>query len=115
MSAGQNIEVSGYAYSGGGSRIIRVDVTADGGNQWHDAKIVYQDSAREPRHYGWTLWTATVPVKPGLREVEVWSKAVDSSCNSQPEDFKNIWNLRGLASNAYSRVKYRLDWSKAKA
>jgi sulfite oxidase len=50
---------------------------------------------------------------------EVWSKAVDSSYNVQvmdcstrsspsplqPESFKNIWNLRGVLSNAYCRVK----------
>ena len=35
---------------------------------------------------------------------QVWSKAVDSEFNVQPESFKNIWNLRGLISNAYSRL-----------
>ena len=35
---------------------------------------------------------------------QVWSKAVDSEFNVQPESFENIWNLRGLISNAYSRA-----------
>ena len=39
----------------------------------------------------------------------MWSKAVDSEFNVQPECFKNIWNLRGLISNAYSRVTVS-DW-----
>lgn len=37
-------------------------------------------------------------------KVEIWAKAVDSSYNVQPEEFKNIWNLRGVLSNAYHRV-----------
>ena len=38
---------------------------------------------------------------------EVWSKAVDSSHNSQPETFENIWNLRGVLSNAYCRYRVK--------
>ncbi len=31
--------VKGYAWSGGGQGIIRVDVSADGGKTWHDAQL----------------------------------------------------------------------------
>ncbi len=64
-------EVRGYAWSGGGNRIIRVDVTADGGRTWRAAEIIEQDAAREPRHYGWTLWKAEVEVPKGEKEMEV--------------------------------------------
>jgi hypothetical protein len=47
-------------------------------------------------------------VEKGQKELEVWSKAVDSSNNVQPEGFQNIWNLRGLASNAYYKAKYHI-------
>ena len=57
---------------------------------------------RHPRHYGWTLWEGRVA--PGE---EVWSKAVDSSHNSQPETFENIWNLRGTLSHAYCRYRVK--------
>jgi hypothetical protein len=46
----------GYAWSGGGRRIIRVDLTADGGKTWTSADSLVQDTARHPRHWGWTLW-----------------------------------------------------------
>ena len=49
-------------------------------------------------------------ILPVQEELEVWSKAVDSSNNVQPESFANIWNLRGLSSNAYYRAKYKLEW-----
>jgi hypothetical protein len=31
--------VKGYAWSGGGQGIIRVDVSADGGKTWHTAEL----------------------------------------------------------------------------
>ncbi|KAI5741315.1 hypothetical protein M8J76_012407 [Diaphorina citri] len=92
----QQMEVQGYAWSGGGKAIVRVDVTIDQGRTWHVANFTGQDSqAPLTRHWGWTLWRATIPVDPKTKEVEIWSKAVDSSYNTQPESFANIWNLRG--------------------
>ena len=70
-----------------------------------------QDAVQEPRHYGWTIWSANVTVPEGVNEMEIWSKAVDSSYNVQPESFENIWNLRGLLSNAYFRLKIKIDHS----
>ena len=58
----------------------------------------------EPKHFGWSLWSASIPVEKDAKSVEVWCKAVDSNYNSQPESFKNIWNLRGINNNAYHRV-----------
>lgn len=30
-----------YAWSGGGNKIVRVDLTADGGKSWHVAKLIH--------------------------------------------------------------------------
>ncbi len=104
---GGKVHLKGYAWAGGGNRIIRVDLTADKGETWHEAVLEKQEKDDvEPEHFGWTLWKAEIPLKKGQKgQVEIWSKAVDSNYNSQPESFKNIWNLRGLNSNAYHRVK----------
>lgn len=101
--------ISGYAWSGGGNKIIRVDLTLDGGETWHVADLVQrEEKAKEGRHWGWTIWKAEIPVDSATEEIEIWAKAVDSSYNVQPESFKNIWNLRGLLCNAYHRVKVQL-------
>jgi sulfite oxidase len=99
--------VFGYALSGGGCRITRVEVTADGGRSWTEAELKQED-VMEPRHYGWTLWRAVVEVPKGANEVEVWSRAVDSSGNVQPETMESVWNLRGFLPNAYCRRKYKV-------
>lgn len=109
VQAGKMLQVSGYAWSGGGRRIIRVDLTADGGKSWTSADTLVQDTtARHPRHWGWTLWKGQVQVPEGASECEVWSKAVDSSYNVQPERVENIWNLRGVLTNSYFKIKLRV-------
>ncbi|XP_053681215.1 sulfite oxidase, mitochondrial [Anopheles nili] len=105
------VTVKGYAWSGGGSAIVRVDVSADGGKTWTVAKLDETEKGTGPgRHWSWSLWSADVPVKPGQKgAVEILSKAVDSNYNTQPESFTNIWNLRGVVGNAYSRVKVTIN------
>nr|XP_019529350.2 probable sulfite oxidase, mitochondrial [Aedes albopictus] len=99
------ITVKGYAWSGGGQEVIRVDLTADGGNTWIVADLdQVEKGTGRGRHWSWSLWTAKIPAKPG-QKLEIWSRAVDDNYNSQPETFKNIWNLRGVVGNAYSRIK----------
>ncbi|XP_040162077.1 sulfite oxidase, mitochondrial isoform X1 [Anopheles arabiensis] len=102
------VTVRGYAWSGGGSEIVRVDLTADGGKTWTVATLDESEKGTGPgRHWSWSLWTAKIPVPKGQRgaSLEIVSKAVDSNYNTQPESFANIWNLRGVVGNAYSRVK----------
>lgn len=38
-----NMEVKGYAFSGGGNKVIRVDVTWDRGRTWHTADLTQMD------------------------------------------------------------------------
>jgi sulfite oxidase len=35
----KEIDVKGYAWSGGGRGIVRVDVSSDGGATWHTAEL----------------------------------------------------------------------------
>ncbi|XP_076258042.1 sulfite oxidase [Rhynchophorus ferrugineus] len=102
------LKVKGYAWSGGGQRIVRVDVTIDGGKTWHVANFDAQDSAVPPKHWAWTLWSLKIPINEKIKdgeELEIWVKAIDSCYNTQPESFENIWNLRGVLNNAYHRIK----------
>uniref|UniRef100_A0A182NC90 sulfite oxidase n=1 Tax=Anopheles dirus TaxID=7168 RepID=A0A182NC90_9DIPT len=101
------VTVKGYAWSGGGSEIVRVDLSADGEKTWIVAKLDETEQGTGPgRHWSWSLWSAQIPVPSGQKgSIEIVAKAVDSNYNTQPESFANIWNLRGVVGNAYSRVK----------
>lgn len=81
--------------------ISRVEVTADG-QSWHQARIIYQEGK-----WSWTLWEVEVSLTPNHDEnVEICSRAVDNRGNVQPRD--GVWNLRGVAWNAWGRRKVTL-------
>ncbi|CAH2102004.1 unnamed protein product [Euphydryas editha] len=103
-----HIEVKGYAYSGGGAKVLRVDVSADGGRSWREARL-RTDAAPPARHYAWALWAVEVPAR-GDRQMEIWVKATDSNFNTQPEKFEDIWNIRGILGNAYHKIKINLKY-----
>jgi len=101
------VTVRGYAMSGGGRGIQRVDVTTDGGRTWHAADLHTDDPQPYGRQWAWTVWEASVPLpattKTGER-VEIAAKATDTSHNTQPETDVGIWNIRGLLENRWHRV-----------
>ncbi|XP_029450619.1 sulfite oxidase-like [Rhinatrema bivittatum] len=101
------ITVRGYAWSGGGREVVRVDVSLDGGNTWHVAQLAGEKQA-PGRAWAWKLWTLTAPPPTGRTELEIICKAVDSSYNVQPNTVAPIWNLRGVLSNAWHRVCVRV-------
>eukprot|EP00898_Chlorokybus_atmophyticus_P009131 jgi/Chlat1/9219/Chrsp98S09289 len=96
--------VRGYAYSGGGKGVIRVDVSGDGGKTWHTADLI---KPKQPpgRVWAWTQWKVDIPLpKDASGKLELCCKAVDESYNTQPESIAPIWNLRGVINNAWHRV-----------
>jgi len=104
------VEISGYAWSGGGRSIARVDITTDGGSTWSTATLGKGHEQRVGRAWGWTLWTATVQVPKGTNvgdKFQVACKAVDSSYNQQPEKVDTVWNLRGILNNSWHTVNIK--------
>ena len=99
-----SLTVKGWAFSGGGRGIQRVDVSLDGGCSWTPAGTLERvpgdgDGFEDGPSWCWTLWTAEDVKVPedfkGTGELEILARAVDSACNVQPERPGPIWNLRG--------------------
>ncbi|KAI8815733.1 uncharacterized protein EV422DRAFT_510392 [Fimicolochytrium jonesii] len=102
------LPVKGYALSGGGRDILRVDVSSDGGRTWTTATLHPADQhAPQGRQWAWAKWEAEVPVSG--TEVEIVCKAVDEAYNSQPEGWAGIWNARGVLSTAWHRVRVSVE------
>ncbi|XP_041373957.1 sulfite oxidase-like [Gigantopelta aegis] len=107
----EEINLRGYAWSGGGRGIIRVDVSVDGGKTWHEADL---QPTNQPiyRTWAWTLWDVTIPLpETHGKRLDIVCKAVDISYNVQPDNVEGIWNLRGVLSNAWHRVSVNLHRS----
>ncbi|KAG9451109.1 hypothetical protein H6P81_011074 [Aristolochia fimbriata] len=94
----------GYAYSGGGKKVTRVEVTMDGGESWHVCKV---DHPEKPSKYGkywcWCFWSLEVEVLDLLGAKEIAVRAWDETLNTQPE--KLNWNVMGMMNNCWFRVK----------
>lgn len=106
----EEVTVRGYAYSGGGHDIVRVEVSSDGGKTWLPANL-HKLPHQKPGHtWAWSLFEATLPIpQDGGDSLQLVCKAVDSAYNTQPDSKEAIWNLRGLLNNAWHRVNVKLE------
>lgn len=92
------LKVSGYAFSGGGREIARVEVSVDGGTHWTQAELY--DRAGP---WAWTLWRAIVDV--GVGTVGVVARAWDDSASTQPQTPAQVWNDKGYMNNSWPRAR----------
>ncbi|OAX36937.1 hypothetical protein K503DRAFT_771984 [Rhizopogon vinicolor AM-OR11-026] len=99
----KTLKATGYAYSH--SPISRVEISADGGETWHEARITYQEG-----RWSWSLWECELKVdidldalelaSPGRKngrsktKITVISRAFDESGSAQDTNCR--WNLRGV-------------------
>lgn len=106
----RKITVTGYAVSGGGRGIERVDVSVDGGKTWLEAlrsqksNVPYVADDMGSDKWAWVLFEAVVDIP---ENAEIIAKAVDSAANVQPEKVEDIWNLRGILNTSWHRVRVR--------
>lgn len=111
VPGGKELMVKGYAYSGAGAAIVRVDVSGDGGKKWQQANITERGDAtqgvRSGRAWAWVQWSASVAV-PESGQATIVCKAIDDQYNQQPHEVAPIWNLRGILNNAWPRVKVNI-------
>lgn len=97
-----NSMVQGYAISGGGRCISRVDVSGDGGKTWITATITEGD-----HRWAWTFWEVQLSLGKGKHELI--ARAFDSACNSQPSEARHVWNFKGYMNNAWHRLSVTIS------
>jgi DMSO/TMAO reductase YedYZ molybdopterin-dependent catalytic subunit len=89
------VRLSGRAWSGWG-RVIRVDVSDDGGRTWNKATV-----GEPPGQFAWAPWTFDWEAWPG--ESELCCRATDETGRTQP--LEQEWNLGGYGNNEVQRVR----------
>ena len=102
--------IKGFAWSGGGKGIIRVDISVDNGETWHLSELKDGSNQDKNKSWAWTFWEYKyiIPKKFRKKDMNIICKAVDNSYNTQPENIENIWNIRGLNNNSWHKVNYKL-------
>eukprot|EP00485_Elphidium_margaritaceum_P013833 CAMPEP_0202726214 /NCGR_PEP_ID=MMETSP1385-20130828/184498_1 /ASSEMBLY_ACC=CAM_ASM_000861 /TAXON_ID=933848 /ORGANISM="Elphidium margaritaceum" /LENGTH=572 /DNA_ID=CAMNT_0049392429 /DNA_START=136 /DNA_END=1854 /DNA_ORIENTATION=- len=105
------IDVSGYAYAGGGRGIARVDVSVDNGKTWIRAQLKRPDQPLY-RTWSWTHWTAEIELPeqhPG-GELQICVRAIDVSFNTQPSEVIDEALIEfGAVNNAWHHVPVVLE------
>ncbi|KAF9601185.1 hypothetical protein IFM89_017133 [Coptis chinensis] len=108
------VTIRGYAASGGGRGIERVDVSVDGGKTWIEAfryqkaDVPYIADDNSSDKWAWVLFEAEAEIP---QNAEIVVKAVDTAANVQPENVETIWNLRGILNTSWHRVQVRVGHS----
>lgn len=119
-------KISGYAYTGSGLSITRVEITWDNGATWQVCEL-YQpqlmDVSRDPsgitkqgkaqrrRQWLWVWWSTYVSTADLLLSSNnaIAVRAWDNSSNTQPRDI--TWNLTGMMNNSWHTVKWTNRYS----
>ena len=113
----------GYAYSGGGRRITRVEISLDKGKTWKLAEIDYaEDRYRETERdlfggrldmswretcFCWCFWSLDIPTSELSAAKDMFVRAMDESMIMQPRDM--YWSVLGMMNNPWFRVTITLE------
>lgn len=98
----ESLVLEGYAFSGGGREIVRVDVSMDDGKSWRQAELL-DDKRKGSKAWSWKRWRFTAS-KGSAGKVFV-VKAVDEAYNTQPDTYAPTYNLRGNLTSAWQRLE----------
>ena len=102
------LKVSGYAYTGGGNKIIRAEISLDSGKSWEIADLTRPEddiaAARgTDKHWCWAWWETEVDLERLEQAEEICCRAFDSNQNSQPVQL--TWTVMGMLNNPIYRIK----------
>ncbi|KAF2731494.1 nitrate reductase [Polyplosphaeria fusca] len=118
-SALEKYNVQGYAYSGGGRRITRVEISIDKGKTWRLANIDYpEDKYREYENkelfggrldmdwreasFCWAFWNLEITLEELKTSDDILVRSMDESMCIQPRDM--YWSVLGMMNNPWFRV-----------
>ena len=120
VGAPEKYRIKGYAYSGGGRRISRVEVSIDQAKTWRLATIQYPEDAyrsvsEEVELFGgrldmdwretcfcWCFWSFDVPVGEIDDAKDILVRSMDESMQAQPRDM--YWSVLGMMNNPWFRI-----------
>jgi nitrate reductase (NAD(P)H) len=99
----QPYTLRGYAYSGGGREVTRVELSCDDGLTWQLATLHHPFQAtRYGRWWCWALWELTIDARALLLSPTLRVRAWDAANNTQPRDI--TWNVMGMGNNCHFAV-----------
>ena len=114
------IHCEGFAWSGGGRGIIRVEVSVDGGQTWNECALQSNSKSGDicdnefGRDWSWTLWEIDIPIKKTNKgtlsgtTMAIMCRAMDTAFNSQPKNATEIVNGTMYVNNSWHKIKVEI-------
>ncbi|KAG9203309.1 hypothetical protein G6514_002962 [Epicoccum nigrum] len=118
-SAPETYNVRGYAYSGGGRRVTRCEVSLDKGKTWRLANIDYAEDRyrafEDKQLFGgrldmdwretsfcWCFWNLDVAISELQDTGDILVRAMDEAMCVMPRDM--YWSVLGMMNNPWYRI-----------
>jgi sulfite oxidase len=96
------VTVRGWAIGTGSHIVDSVEVSSDAGSSWAPARFL-----SPARPYVWRLWEAECTLRRGTHELTC--RATDDGGNTQPDDARTTWNVKGYVNNCWDRISVRAE------
>jgi len=113
------IKVKGIAWGGGGEGVNRVDVSLDGGKNFTRAEMLEPEiKQRRKSNWSWVFFEKELKLPENVQEelkkgkkvdIDLCSKALNTSWNVQPESAESNINPHGCCINHWYRVPATVD------
>eukprot|EP00746_Dinoflagellata_sp_MGD_P108696 gnl/MRDRNA2_/MRDRNA2_46457_c0_seq1.p1 gnl/MRDRNA2_/MRDRNA2_46457_c0~~gnl/MRDRNA2_/MRDRNA2_46457_c0_seq1.p1 ORF type:complete len:553 (+),score=95.82 gnl/MRDRNA2_/MRDRNA2_46457_c0_seq1:86-1744(+) len=98
------LRVTGYAHTGGGRPLSRVEVSGNGGQSWEQVRPLKQELNEAGQLWNWVRWEHVLRnFDPSAEDAQIVCRAWDCAGNTQPD--LPIWNYTGMLNNHLYRVK----------
>eukprot|EP01026_Neomeris_dumetosa_P052928 TRINITY_DN4715_c0_g1_i6.p1 TRINITY_DN4715_c0_g1~~TRINITY_DN4715_c0_g1_i6.p1 ORF type:complete len:885 (+),score=166.80 TRINITY_DN4715_c0_g1_i6:81-2657(+) len=103
LEQNETYTMEGYAYSGGGRKINRVEVSLDEGKTWRLAELnITEKPNPQGKYWCWCFWSLKVNNLDLLSATEIVCRAYDYSQNTQP--YHLAWSLLGQGNNCMFKL-----------
>ncbi|KAI2830414.1 hypothetical protein CBS63078_3819 [Aspergillus niger] len=104
VKKGKIYRVEGFAYSGNGNEISRVEISLNGGNDWLYCVRKFPESPiRHGRKFWtWLHWHIDLDISKLIRAESIIVRATDEHRSTQP--LEPIWNIEGMMNNCWYKV-----------
>ncbi|KAL4967501.1 nitrate reductase [Aspergillus stella-maris] len=109
---GRSYRVAGFAYSGSGHPVRRVEVSLDGGKNWLYAirRLPDRPVRHDDKFWTWVHWHIDIELILLAQAESITVRATDSAENTQPQDLR--WNISGTMNNCWYTVKSSMNYRK---
>lgn len=97
------LTVTGYAHTGGGRALSRIEISGNGGKTWEQVRPLEQALTESGLLWAWVRFSHVLShFDPQAPDAELVVRAWDCAANTQPD--RPQWNYTGMLNNHLYRV-----------